>query len=130
MYGKQLDHVGAGHGFAGNVFPVLRGARWLEPGLVERFEARTLATLDIAATHEDDAASWQPVFDPAVHGFPERPMMQDCHGAPGIVCRLADARSPALRALLVKGGETVWLAGPLARPPACATAPTATATRS
>ena len=117
MYGKQLDHVGAGHGFAGNVFPVLRGARWLEPGLVERFEARTLATLDIAATHEDDAASWQPLFDPAVHGFPERPMVQDCHGAPGIVCRLAGARSPALRALLVKGGETAWLAGPLVKPP-------------
>lgn len=117
MYGRQLDHLGAGHGFAGNVYPILRGARWLDAGLVERFEARTLQTLEIAADREGGAANWQPVFDPAIHGRPAKPLMQDCHGAPGIVCRLAGTRSPALRALLVAGGAAVWAAGPLVKPP-------------
>ena len=117
LYGRQLDHVGAGHGFAGNVYPVLRGARWLDAELVDRFESRSLDTLTVAATREDGAASWQPVFDPAAQGLPDKPMVQDCHGAPGIVCRLASARLPALRALLLEGAEAVWIAGPLAKPP-------------
>jgi hypothetical protein len=117
MYGRQLDHLGAGHGFAGNVYPILRGARWLDADLVERFEARTAHTLGLAADREGDAVNWQPVFDPAALGYPYKPLMQDCHGAPGIVCRLAGARLPALRELVRKGGAAVWAAGPLVKPP-------------
>jgi hypothetical protein len=117
MYGKQLDHLGAGHGFAGNVFPVLRGARWLDAALVERFEERASHTLGIAAEREGHAVNWQPHFDRAALGYPNKPLMQDCHGAPGIVCRLAGTRSPALRDLLVAAGEAVWAAGPLIKPP-------------
>ena len=103
MDGKLWDHLGAGHGLAGNVFPVLRGARWLDAGLVERFEARALQTLEVSATRERGAANWQPAFDPTADGRPDKPLMQDCHGAPGIVCRLAGARSVGLRELLVEG---------------------------
>ena len=40
--------------------------------------------------------------------------MQDCHGAPGIVCRLAGApRTPAWDVLLLGAGELTWQAGPL-----------------
>ena len=117
MYGKQLDHLGAGHGFAGNVFPVLRGARWLDAALVERFEERAAHTLGTAAEREGNAANWQPLFDRAAAGYPPKPLMQDCHGAPGIICRLAGTRSAALRELLVAGGEAVWAAGPLVKPP-------------
>ncbi len=117
MYGKQLDHLGAGHGFAGNLFPVLRGARWLDPALVGRFEERAAHTLGVTAEYEGNAANWQPLYDRAALGYPPKPLMQDCHGAPGIVCRLAGTRSPALRKLLVAGGEAVWAAGPLRKPP-------------
>ncbi|MBC8055131.1 MAG: LanC-like protein [Rhizobiales bacterium] len=117
LYGKQLDYLGAGHGFAGNVFPILRGARWLDPTLVARFEERSLQTLSIAALREGEGANWQPVFDPAVLGWPGKALMQDCHGAPGIVCRLASTRSDALREWLVRGVEAVWSAGPLVKPP-------------
>ena len=117
MYGKQLDHLGAGHGFAGNVFPVLRGARWLDAALVARFEERAAHTLGTAAEREGNAANWQPLFDRAAAGYPPKPLMQDCHGAPGIICRLAGTRSAALRELLVAGGEAVWAAGPLVKPP-------------
>ncbi len=117
MYGKQLDHLGAGHGFAGNLYPVLRGARWLDPALVARFEERAEHTLAVTAEVEGNGANWQPLYDRAALGYPPRPLMQDCHGAPGIVCRLTDTQSPALRALLVAGGEAIWTAGPLRKPP-------------
>jgi hypothetical protein len=42
--------------------------------------------------------------------------VQDCHGAPGIVCRVAGARS-APDDLLRAAGELTWHAGPLAKGP-------------
>ena len=130
LYGRQVDYLGAGHGFAGNLFPVLRGARWLDAALVERFEERAAHTLSLAVEREGNALNWQPHFDGAAHGYPAKPLMQDCHGAPGIICRLAGTRSAALRELLIAGGEAVWAAGPLVKPPGCATAPMATAMHS
>ena len=117
MYGRQVDYLGAGHGFAGNLFPVLRGARWLDAKLVECFEERAAHTLGIAAEREGNAVNWQPHFDVAAAGYPPKPLMQNCHGAPGIICRLAGTRSAVLRELLVAGGEAVWAAGPLVKPP-------------
>ena len=117
MYGKKMDYLGAGHGFAGNLFPVVHGARWLDAGLVAQFEERALQTLGVSAEREGHALNWEPVFDRSACNDPRRPMMQDCHGAPGIVCRLAGTRSPGLRELLVAAGEAVWAAGPLAKPP-------------
>ncbi|MBC7732792.1 MAG: LanC-like protein [Bacteriovorax sp.] len=117
MYGKKMDYLGAGHGFAGNLFPIVHGARWLDAGLVAQFEERALQTLGVSAEREGHALNWEPVFDRSACNDPRRPMMQDCHGAPGIVCRLAGTRSPGLRELLVAAGEAVWAAGPLAKPP-------------
>jgi hypothetical protein len=117
IWGMKLDHMGAGHGFAGNLFPIVHGARWLDAGLVERFEERALHTLGVAAEREGHALNWEPYFDRSVQGYPSKPLMQDCHGAPGIICRLAETRSAGLRELLIAGGEAVWAAGPLAKPP-------------
>jgi hypothetical protein len=42
--------------------------------------------------------------------------VQDCHGAPGIVCRLATApRTAAWDTLLAEAGELTWRAGPLSK---------------
>ena len=42
------------------------------------------------------------------------PIVQDCHGAPGVVCRLAGApRSAPWDDLLDGAGELTWAAGPL-----------------
>ena len=117
LYGKRVRYLGAGHGFAGNVYPVLRGARWLDPAIVRGFEERAFETLAIAATRFDGQANWEPNFDRVAVGFPSKPMVQDCHGAPGIVCRLAATEHAQLRELLVEGGELIWAAGPLAKPP-------------
>lgn len=117
LYGKQRDFLGAGHGFAGNVYPVLRGARWLDDALVQRFDERAAHTLAIAAVHDGGLVNWEPLFDPVSTGYPSRPLVQDCHGAPGMICRLAGTRSPVLRELLLQAGELVWTAGPLNKAP-------------
>ena len=117
LYGRTLQYMGAGHGFAGNVYPVLRGAPLLDPAQVRAFEDLTYDALDVCAVREGDAVNWEPMFDPAAAGHGSRMLMQDCHGAPGIVNRLAASTHEGLRALLVAGGEAIWRAGPLVKPP-------------
>lgn len=131
LYGKQSRHLGAGHGLAGNAYAFLRGARHVDTNLVDRLEQRVLETLTVTAIHagpnttdvhtaqvnwhvlvdKDRIAAWQ-----AKGG---RPLVQDCHGAPGMVCRLAAAvpRSVAWDRLLLGAGELTWHAGPLAKGP-------------
>jgi hypothetical protein len=78
-----VDYLGAGHGFAGNLFPIVHGVRWLDAGLVDRFEERALHTLGVAAEREGNALNWEPDFDRSVQGLPSKRLMQDCHGATG-----------------------------------------------
>ncbi|MEO7152515.1 MAG: LanC-like protein, partial [Burkholderiaceae bacterium] len=117
LYGRTVRYLGAGHGFAGNLYPVIRGARWLDADVVAAFESRAVETLTVAALREPGLVNWEPDFDRAATGLPSKPLVQDCHGAPGIVCRLAGTRSTALQALLIEAGELVWRAGPLAKRP-------------
>ena len=134
LYGRQTRHLGAGHGLAGNVFAVLRGAACVDAGLVDTVERRALETLSATAlyAHPDgqpvgpDAASelinWHVLVDSqriaAWLAKGGRPMVQDCHGAPGIVCRLAGMpRSTPWDRLLRGAGELTWHAGPLTKGP-------------
>jgi len=113
LYGKQRRFLGAGHGFAGNMFPALRGAKWLPADLVETCVERALQTLTATAVRDGTAINWEPVRDSS-GAWPSKLLMQDCHGAPGIVCRLATApRTAAWDALLLGAGEAVWQSGPL-----------------
>lgn len=115
MYGNQRQYLGGGHGFVGNVFPIIRGARCLPVAQVEAFVERTLLVLNETAINDANMSNWDSVFDAVGSGLTVRPLVQDCHGAPGIICRLADAKSDPLRALLQRGGELVWAAGPLTK---------------
>ena len=117
LYGKQVLYLGAGHGFAGNVYPVLRGAALLPADLVQGFATRTLQTFQALALRADGCASWHPMHDPE-RARGRLPIVQDCHGAPGLVCRLAGMpRSPAWDTLLLEAGELTWRAGPLNKGP-------------
>jgi hypothetical protein len=49
LWGRRHVHMSAGHGFAGSLFPVIRGARWLDDHVVADFDARAFETLDTAA---------------------------------------------------------------------------------
>jgi Lanthionine synthetase C-like protein len=117
LYGQVVQYLGAGHGFAGNVYPLLKGAALLDAARREALYERCVETLEATVRFEDGAANWPPgTFGPR----PGRPalLMQWCHGAPGIVTALADfppGRSPALDAMLLAAGHAVWRAGPLAK---------------
>jgi Lanthionine synthetase C-like protein len=117
LYGKVVQYLGAGHGFAGNAYALLKGASLLDASRRDALYERCLATLQATATVEGDAVNWRPgTFTPRPGG--PRMLMQWCHGAPGMVTALADfpaQRSPALDALLVGAGHAVWQAGPLAK---------------
>jgi Lanthionine synthetase C-like protein len=117
MYGKVVQYLGAGHGFAGNVCALLKGASLLDEQQRETLYARCLATLQATAIVEGDAVNWRPGTFAPRPGSP-RMLMQWCHGAPGIVTALADfplQQSPAMDALLIGAGHAVWQAGPLAK---------------
>ena len=113
MYQRKTRYLGAGHGFAGNLFAVLHGAQHLPRDLVDAYVARALQTLSVSAAHEGACINWPPLHDTDPKG-PRKWLLQDCHGAPGIVCRLSDApRTAQWDALLQGAGEATWLAGPL-----------------
>jgi hypothetical protein len=113
MYGKVRCFIGAGHGFAGNVYPVLRAAPLLEPAIVKEYVERSWTTLNALALRGEDGVNWHAVHDPVlVQG--RLPLVQDCHGAPGIVVRLAAMpRTEGWDRLLHEAGRLTWLAGPL-----------------
>jgi hypothetical protein len=128
LYGKRAHHLGAGHGLAGNAFAALRGAAHADPARVRMISDRVEQTLSRTALHADRGASmalanWQPLTDAErLAAWQARggwPLVQDCHGAPGIVCRLAGRvpRSAAWDGLLRAAGELTWQAGPLAKGP-------------
>ena len=114
LYGRTVRYLGAGHGFAGNVFPALRGAHMLSADLVAGYAQRTEETLRATALRDAGLANW-PRPAAAAGREPPKMLVQDCHGAPGIVCRLPNHMVPALDDLLLEAGELVRRAGPLVK---------------
>ncbi len=117
MYGKVVQYLGAGHGFAGNVYALLRGASLLDKLRREALYDRCVATLGALAKWEDDAVNWRPgTFTPRPGGAAM--LMQWCHGAPGMVTGLASfpaRQSAEMDAMLIGAGHAIWKAGPLAK---------------
>ncbi len=116
LYGRTpVRYIGAGHGFAGNAYPFFRAAALLPAGQVALVAERALATLRATAQHADGGANWFAEVNPQ-RSVDSRPPVQDCHGAPGIVCRLAAApRTPEWDTLLLQAGALTWHAGPLSK---------------
>lgn len=117
MYGRRTQYLGAGHGFAGNVDALLRGAALLSTAQRAWLLGRCVETLLATALHAGDGVNWMPRAD---HAADERrpPLVQWCHGAPGIVTGLAHyphRHAPAMDDLLSHAGHTTWAAGPLAK---------------
>lgn len=109
LYGRETRYLGLGHGFAGAALSLLKGRallgerRWC--GLARRYER----TLRMAAVSTEEGVNW-PTHLP---DQPDRaPLLQQCHGAPGVITALAEV-SQGLDDLLCSAGELVWSAGPL-----------------
>jgi len=117
LYGSIVQLLGAGHGFAGNVYGLLADADVLGRERMAELVARCAQTLGVTALREGDCANWPPGVGPPRPGR-DKILVQWCHGAPGIVTSLARIPvgiAPALDALLAAGGELTWRAGPLAK---------------
>jgi hypothetical protein len=112
LYGQRRRYLGPAHGFAGNVYAMLRGSALLSEDESAAIVERALAALCATAVIEDDCANWLP--------YPEasRMLVQWCHGAPGMTTAFARCpQHPQLETLLRKAGELTWLAGPLTKGP-------------
>jgi len=112
LYGARSKIIGAVHGFAGNVFPIVRGRDLLPPEEWTRWRHCIAETIAGTAIRGDGLANW-----PQSVGAP-RPgrtalLVQHCHGAPGIVNCLAEVPGPELDDLLAEAGDLTWKAGPL-----------------
>jgi len=102
--------IGMAHGFAGNVFALLKAAQLQSREHQTELMHRVIETLHRTALPERKLLNWPPSVGDEASDL----RVQWCHGAPGIVCALAGA--PAQRdldTLLLAAGELTWEAGPL-----------------
>ncbi len=110
-FGGRTKMLGLVHGFAGNACALIRAGHSSALGLdIED-------TLDATAQFDDGMANWRQSVGPPRPGRTE-PLVQICHGAPGVIVALArhEPRSGSrLEELLRMGGELTFRAGPLAK---------------
>lgn len=126
LYGRPGRHLGAAHGLAGNVYGAWRAAPAITGPAARTIVQRGVDTLAATALHarvvtpegEVQVANWHVLTDrdrlEAGRARGYRPLVQDCHGAPGIASRLAEAPEMPV-GLLRAAGEMTWQAGPLAK---------------
>src|SRR4029434_9143235 len=114
LYGQRSVYLGAVHGFAANVFSLIKGREYLDPQTTALVEARARETVARTAESDDVHANW-----PAQLGGKSR-LVQHCHGAPGMITCLANLSSGAdgqFDRLLENAGQLIWHAGPLTKGP-------------
>jgi hypothetical protein len=115
LYKKKRNLTGAGHGFVGNLYPFIRGNRFLPIELADWAKATAVETVIKTATIEGNCANWR---SDLYGGDSDRPpfLLQWCHGAPGIIISLNAiplGYSSEFDDLMIKAGEVIWQAGPL-----------------
>ena len=113
MYGRVTTYLGAGHGFAGNAFVIIRGRHLLDAGEWGRWKERIATTVRQTATVDQRLANWRAFLEPPRLGMPLP--VQWCHGAPGFLACLGDFPGDELDDLLLAAGELTWIAGPLTK---------------
>ncbi|MEZ0373744.1 MAG: LanC-like protein [Candidatus Sericytochromatia bacterium] len=108
MYGSRSRYLGAGHGWAGNLYPLWRGVDLLDDERKAVLSARTLQGMGVQAVIEGELANW-----PAWAAANSRQLVQWCHGAPGLITSLRFASLPPALPLLSQCGALIVAAGPL-----------------
>ena len=120
LYGYVDLQIGALHGFAGNVFSMLRGQHLLTSERMLELHERAANTVQVTARHEAAFVNWPKVAAASTRPGSTTLLLQHCTGAPGIINCLAQVHGKAgeaIDALLLSGGELIWSAGPLRKIP-------------
>lgn len=118
LYGEKARQLGALHGFAGNVFALLKVRHLLSPDHQAELLSRVRQTIIVTALHDGPLVNWP--FEAGSSGHPGSAALrvQHCMGAPGLVNTLSSIPpDPETDALLVAAGQLVWRAGPLTKLP-------------
>lgn len=118
LYGRVVQLLGAGHGFVGNAYALLKGASVIDADRREELYDRCVTALGATKVVDNEGAvNWPPGMEAARPGRPGM-LMQWCHGAPGVVTAMGDFppdRSAEMDAMLLGAGNAVWKAGPLVK---------------
>jgi hypothetical protein len=112
LYGQRTLYLGAVHGFAGQVLPLLRAFTLLSDEQRRLLRGGVTQTLQRTALRGEQGVNWPDV------AAGSKCLLQFCHGAPGIVTCLADVRTdvlPDIDDLMLGAGELIWNEGPLAK---------------
>lgn len=119
LYGRSLKLTGAGHGFVGNVFPILKNLALLDGHECRGWTRVTINTVVQTALTREGQANWYVLADQG-KDLPRRILIHQCHGAPGFVIGLMSLYAKghlAFDGLMLAAGELIWQAGPLKKYP-------------
>lgn len=117
LYGKKPRLLGAAHGFVGNLYPFIRGRQFLPVPLLEWVLESAVETTIKTASIEGNCCNWPSSLEDSADAE-KRYLVQWCHGAPGFIISLNDlpvGYSKEFDDLMIKAGELIWKAGPLAK---------------
>jgi hypothetical protein len=113
--GVYVYHLGAAHGYVGNVHAILASQHVLpEFKLRDQMFDNTIKLLNDTALESPGCCNWdQSIGEPRLNRTAK--LVQWCHGAPGIVTSLAGYKKAdeSFEKTLVKASDMVWQAGPL-----------------
>jgi hypothetical protein len=119
LYGERTWLLGAGHGFAGNAFPILKSSAVFDETSLSRWRDRIMDTAMRTAQCEEGLANWRQSIGNARKGRDDM-LVQQCHGAPGFIIALSCLMGHGhtqFDELMMDAGELVWRAGPLNKYP-------------
>ncbi len=119
LYGERTWLLGAGHGFAGNVFPIVKSSTVFDETNLSRWRDRIIDTAMHTAEREDGLTNWRQSIGNARKGRDDM-LVQQCHGAPGFIIALSclmGSGHTQFDELMLEAGELVWRAGPLNKYP-------------
>lgn len=115
LYGRQVHYVGAGHGYFGNFYPLLKCIKYLKQEDQNFILENVCETTKALAIENSGFVNWPATL---TQKKAKSPLVQWCHGAPGIINCLIDFPKnydKEFELLLSKAGELVWKAGPLTK---------------
>ena len=111
MYGKLRRWVGAGHGYFGNIFGILKNAELLSVDDRLYILKHVKKVIKVVAIEDDNMMNFA-TLNPS--NLEIKQFTQWCHGAPGVITSLHNYPSDDyVNECLIKSGELVWAAGPL-----------------